>query len=119
MPRRDHHDDEHRTPLHIFQRFGQTCTLDVASTKDNALCQQYFTLREDGLSGNRLAARPAAISRQHSRTATPCPPAPTRTQTTRCAATIVPMAAGEQWAIRRWCSDGQFASVDVEQHVTT
>jgi phage N-6-adenine-methyltransferase len=49
MPHRDHHGDEHRTPTHIFERFGRSCTLDVAATKENALCKQFFTIREDGL----------------------------------------------------------------------
>jgi phage N-6-adenine-methyltransferase len=45
----DGRSDERRTPRAIFQRFGAGCTLDVAATDANALCQTYFTRKQDGL----------------------------------------------------------------------
>ena len=41
--------DDKRTPPHIFRRFGSECTLDVAASKENHLCKDYFTKQQDGL----------------------------------------------------------------------
>lgn len=41
--------DDKRTPPEIFRRFGSNCTLDVAASRENHLCKNYFTKKQDGL----------------------------------------------------------------------
>jgi phage N-6-adenine-methyltransferase len=41
--------DERGTPAGIFDRFGRSCTLDVAASPTTAQCSQFFTKRNNGL----------------------------------------------------------------------
>ena len=46
----DGRNDERRTPpAMIFQRYGASCTLDVAATDDNTLCPNFFTKKQNAL----------------------------------------------------------------------
>jgi phage N-6-adenine-methyltransferase len=41
--------DERGTPPAIFERFGRSCTLDVAASPTTTKCERFFTKRDDGL----------------------------------------------------------------------
>jgi phage N-6-adenine-methyltransferase len=50
MPSSNRYDaDDFPAPNATFQRFGSRCTLDVAASKDNAKCKQFYTNQQDGL----------------------------------------------------------------------